>query len=122
MNPALLIKNIPPGTKSLALIVDDPDAPGGIWVHWVVWNIPAGTKEIRENSVPTGAQQGTSDFGDSRYRGPCPPSGTHRYFFRLYALDTDLNLNPGTTKAVLENAMKGHIIVQAEMYGTYKKR
>jgi Raf kinase inhibitor-like YbhB/YbcL family protein len=122
MNPPLTIQNIPPEAKSLALIVDDPDAPRGMWVHWVVWNIDPGTKEIKENSVPAGAKQGMNDFGKSDYGGPCPPSGTHRYFFKLYALDTTLNLGPDTTKATLEAAMKGHIIAQAETIGLYKRK
>jgi Raf kinase inhibitor-like YbhB/YbcL family protein len=122
VNPLLALDNIPSGAKSLALIVDDPDAPRGMWVHWVVWNIDPGTEEIKENSVPAGANQGTNDFGKRDYGGPCPPSGTHRYFFKLYALDTKLSLGPDTTKAALEAAMKGHIIAQAEIIGLYKRK
>src|SRR5512139_1583032 len=108
VNPALNISNVPPAAKSLVLIMDDPDAPGGMWVHWVVWNIGPETKEIAEHSVPAGAKQGVNDFRKTPYGGPCPPSGTHRYFFKLYALDVLLDLGPGTTKGALEKAMKGH--------------
>lgn len=121
INPPLAFGNIPAGTKSLALIVDDPDAPVGMWVHWVAWNIPPETQEIRENSVPAGAVQGLNDWKSNRYGGPCPPSGTHRYFFKLYALDTKLNLAPATTKTSLERAMEGHILARGELQGTYRK-
>ncbi len=122
VNPPLFIKHVPAGAKSLALIVDDPDAPAGIWVHWVLWNIHPETKEIRENSVPNGAQQGLNDFRQQPYSGPCPPSGTHRYIFKLYALDTILTLSPHATKTDLEKSMKGHIIEQAHITGLYKRR
>jgi Raf kinase inhibitor-like YbhB/YbcL family protein len=122
INPPLLIGNMPPEAKSLALIVDDPDAPAGTWVHWVLWNVDPKTTEIRENSVPSGAVQGLNDFKKHAYGGPCPPSGTHRYFFKLYALDTTLNLGPDTTKAALERAMKGHIVAQGELMGLYKRK
>jgi Raf kinase inhibitor-like YbhB/YbcL family protein len=121
-SPPLVIENIPPAAKSLALIVDDPDAPGRTWVHWVVWNISSNTKEIRENTLPSGAQEGMNDFRTRSYGGPCPPSGTHRYFFKLYALDTTLSLDKNTTKAALERAMTGHIIEQAELVGLYSRR
>jgi Raf kinase inhibitor-like YbhB/YbcL family protein len=121
-NPPLKIENTPQGTKSIALIVDDVDAPRGIWVHWVVWNIPKGTTEIKENSVPEGAKQGLNDFRKRQYNGPCPPPGTHRYYFKIYALDTILNLEPDTTKADLEKAMKGHIIGQSYIIGLFKRR
>lgn len=121
MNPPLAIRNIPSGTKSLALIVDDPDAPSGMWVHWVVWNIDPGTTQIDENSVPAGAAQGRNDFKKTSYGGPCPPSGTHRYFFKLYALDTKLNLGNNSTKQDVEKAMKGHIIGDAQTMGLYKR-
>jgi Raf kinase inhibitor-like YbhB/YbcL family protein len=113
VNPPLSIADVPEKARSLALIVDDPDAPAGTWVHWVVWNIGPGTKEIPENSVPQGALQGTNDFRKPGYGGPCPPSGTHRYFFKLYALDASLSLKSGATKAELEKAMKGHFLAQA---------
>lgn len=122
INPALAFEGVPQGAKSLALIMDDPDAPRGIWVHWVVWNIDPRTTGVRENSVPTGGKQGMNDFRKHDYGGPCPPSGTHRYFFKLYALDTTLELKPNTTKPELEAAMKNHIIGQAEMIGLYKRK
>jgi len=122
VNPPLFIEHVPAGAKSLALIVDDLDAPAGVWVHWVLWNIHPETKEIGENSVPKGAQQGMNDFRKKPYSGPCPPSGTHRYFFKLYALDTILTISPDATKADLEKAMKGHIIEQAHITGLYKRR
>lgn len=122
ISPPLAIGPVPDGTRSLALIMDDPDAPVGIWVHWVLWNIPAQTREIHENSVPHGASQGRNDWHRTGYGGPCPPSGTHRYSFKLYALDTHLNLGAATTKAELEKAMKGHIVGRSELMGTYRKR
>jgi len=122
VNPPLLIENIPAETKSLALIVDDPDAPAGTWVHWVVWNISPATSEIKEHSLPSGAQEGMTDFRRRGYGGPCPPSGTHRYFFKLYALDTMLSLSPNATKAALESSMKGRILSQAELMGLYKRK
>ena len=121
-NPPLSIGNVPEKAKTLALIVDDPDAPMGTWVHWVVWNLGAGTREIPENSVPQGALQGTNDFRKQSYGGPCPPSGTHRYFFKLYALDAPLSLKGGATKAQLEEAMKGHVLSQAELIGRYRRK
>jgi hypothetical protein len=122
VSPPLLIGNVPEKTGSLALIVDDPDAPVGTWVHWVVWNIGAGTKEIPEDSVPPGALQGTTDFRKQEYGGPCPPSGTHRYFFKLYALDSSPTAKAGATKAQVEEAMKGHVLEQAELIGLYKRK
>ena len=122
VTPPLFIEHVPAGAKSLALIVDDPDAPAGIWVHWVLWNIHPETKEITENSVPKGAQQGMNDFRKQPYSGPCPPSGTHRYVFKIYALDTILTLSPHATKTDLEKSMKGHIIEQAHITGLYKRR
>jgi len=121
INPPLLIENIPSGTKSMALIVDDPDAPAGTWVHWVVWNISPDTKEMKESSVPEGAQQGVNDFRKHEYGGPCPPSGTHRYFFKLYALDTMLNLGSKAKKSDIEQAMKGHILEKTELIGRYRR-
>jgi Raf kinase inhibitor-like YbhB/YbcL family protein len=122
INPPLMMENAPQSTKSLALIVDDPDAPAGTWVHWVMWNISPSTNDIKENTIPQGAEQGTNDFRKRSYGGPCPPSGTHRYFFKLYALDTILSLAPNTTKASLEKAMKGHIAAQGELIGLYKRK
>jgi hypothetical protein len=122
INPSLVIVDCPPGAKSLALICDDPDAPIGIWVHWVLWNIPPSVKEIKENTVPQGAIEGMNDFRKHSYGGPCPPSGTHRYFFKAYALDTMLSISPNSTKADLETAMKGHILAQGQLIGLYKRR
>ena len=122
VSPPLMIENIPPEAKSLALIVDDPDASAGAWVHWVVWNIGPSVKEIKENSLPPGAQEGMSDFRKRGYGGPCPPGGTHRYFFKLYALDTTLTLGPNTNKALLEQAMKKHTVAQSELIGRYKRK
>lgn len=119
INPALTIEDIPADTQSLALIVDDPDAPMGMWVHWVVYNIPKGASRIEENSIP--GEQGNNDFGRQNYGGPCPPSGTHRYFFKIYALDRELNLKSGLAKKELEKAMQGHILDKAELIGLYKK-
>lgn len=119
INPALIIEGTPKNAKNLALIVDDPDAPMGMWVHWVVYNIPL-VSRIDEESIP--GEQGRNDFGRGDYGGPCPPSGTHRYFFKVYALDAELNLKPGLKKVELENAMKGHILDKAELVGLYKKK
>ncbi|MCM2357840.1 MAG: YbhB/YbcL family Raf kinase inhibitor-like protein [Geobacteraceae bacterium] len=121
-SPPLVVGNVPAGARSLALIVDDPDAPAGTWVHWVLWNISPATAEIGENAAPPGAQQGKTDFGRNDYGGPCPPSGTHRYFFKLYALDATLSLGPATTKKALEKAMEGHVIARAQLIGLYKRR
>ena len=122
VNPPLRIENIPSSAKSIALIVDDPDAPGKTWVHWVLWNVPPSTTEIKEDSVPRGAAQGINDFRNNSYGGPCPPSGTHRYFFKLYALDTVLELSSRSTKADLEGAMRGHIVGRTELMGLYRRR
>jgi Raf kinase inhibitor-like YbhB/YbcL family protein len=122
INPPLEISNVPAEAKSLALIVDDPDAPVGIWVHWVVWNIDPATREIAEDNVPRNAAPGKNDWKRNTYGGPCPPSGVHRYFFKLYALNTRLNLGTGTTKRELEKAMHGHILASAELIGLYKRR
>lgn len=122
LSPPLSITNVPEGAKSLALIVDDPDAPVGTWVHWVVWNISPHTAEIGENSLPPGVVQGVNGWQRNRYGGPCPPSGTHRYFFRLYALDTLLNLAPTAGREPLLRAMEGHIISRAELMGTYRRK
>jgi len=122
VSPPLAIDGVPEKTRSLALIVDDPDAPGKTWVHWVVWNIAPATREIPENSVPAGALQGTNDFGHRKYGGPCPPSGTHRYIFKLYALDAPLTPDAGATKARIEEAMSGHIVGKAELVGLYRRK
>jgi hypothetical protein len=118
VNPTLIIEEIPAGTKSLALIVDDPDAPMGTWVHWVVYDIPV-VARIDEDSVP--GTQGLNDFSKKEYGGPCPPSGTHRYSFKLYALDKELALGGRVDKSALEKAMHGHIQDKAELIGLYKR-
>ncbi len=122
INPPLLIDGIPEKTKSIVLIMDDPDAPVGTWIHWIVFNIPCtGTKlEIKENSIP--GIPGWNDFRRVNYGGPCPPSGTHRYFFKVYALDTMLNLRKGAKRQEVERAMQGHILAQAELIGLYKRQ
>jgi hypothetical protein len=127
VSPPLSWSAVPAKAKSLALIADDPDAPRGTWVHWVAWNIPATVSTLEEavpkrDTLPNGMQQGTTDFRSIGYGGPCPPSGTHRYFFKLYALDATLNLPPGTTKKDLEKTMQGHILAQAELMGMYARK
>jgi len=119
-NPPLRIEGVPAGAVSLVLIVDDPDAPGGTWDHWIVFNIPPDTAEIKEHSVP--GTEGTNSFGRLAYGGPSPPSGTHRYYFKLYALDRKLDLKEDAVKADVEKAMKGHILAQTELMGKYKKK
>ena len=121
INPPLTISGVPANAKSLVLIVDDPDAPRGTWVHWTVWNIKPDTTSIGENSLPMGAVEGTTDFGRTGYGGPCPPSGTHRYFFKIYALDTLINLSSSARKADIEKVMEGHILDQTELIGLYKR-
>lgn len=118
INPPLLIEGIPEGTQSLVLIVDDPDAPGGTWDHWIVWNIPL-VETIEEDSVP--GTEGLNDFKKHSYGGPCPPSGTHRYFFKVYALDTTLDLPTTITKTNVEQAMVGHILAKGELIGLYTR-
>jgi hypothetical protein len=127
VSPPLNWSDVPAGAKSLALIADDPDAPMGTWVHWVAWNIPPNARGLEEgvpkkDSHPNGMKQGTTDFRSIGYGGPCPPSGTHRYFFKLYALDTSLNLPPSTTKKDLEKGMQGHLLQQVELMGKYARR
>lgn len=122
VSPPLQIGEVPPAAKSFALIVDDPDAPAGDWVHWVLWNIDPKTTDIGEGAVPAGAVQGRTDFGDNRWGGPCPPSGVHRYQFKLYALDTVLDLPAATTKKELEKAMNGHTIGKSTLVGTYRRK
>jgi len=127
ISPPLAWSGAPSETKTFALIADDPDAPGGMWVHWVAWNIPASTTTFAEGmekgaGLADGTRQGISDFKRPGYGGPCPPSGTHRYFFKLYALDTALELPAAATKSALEAAMKGHILAQAQLMGTYARQ
>lgn len=126
VSPPLSWTGSPPEAKAFALVCDDPDAPAGTWVHWVAWNLPAEMTDLKE-SLPTkkefsdGTRQGTNDFGRIGYGGPCPPSGTHRYFFKLYALDNPLPLKPGASKTELETAMKGHTLAEARLVGLYKR-
>ncbi len=128
MSPPLEWGNVPPGTKSFALICDDPDAPSGTFVHWVIFNIPPNERILLEqipgdDILSDGTKQGKNDFGKTGYGGPCPPPGEpHRYFFKFYALDIMLDLEPGITKADLEEAMSGHIIQKGELMGKYKRK
>lgn len=122
INPPLAWSGVPDSAKSLTLIVDDPDAPRGDWVHWLVWNIAPTETNIAENSVPAGAAEGTTDFGRSGWGGPCPPSGVHRYQFKLYALDTTLNLPPTTKKSGLLAAIEGHTLAQTLLVGKYSRQ
>ena len=120
-SPALVLEGVPAVAKSLALLMDDPDAPMGTFVHWVVFDIPAAPRvEIRGNTA--GGVEGRNSFGRGGYGGPCPPSGTHRYFFKVYALDATLGLSGSTDKKALERAMKGHVLAEAELMGTYRKQ
>lgn len=119
VNPELVIENTPKNTQSLALIIEDPDAVGGLFVHWVVYDIPV-IGRIQENSIP--GKQGSNDGGGLNYVSPCPPSGTHRYFFKIYALDKVFNLAEGVSKTAFESMIVGHILDQAELVGLYKKR
>ena len=118
INPPLKVENIPDGTKTLALIVEDPDAPRGVFTHWIMWNISP-NEAIAENSNP--GISGTNSFGKTGYGGPCPPSGEHRYFFRVFALDIELDLSTSSKKEDLLDAMKGHILANAELMGVYQK-
>ena len=125
-SPPLAWTGPPPGTNSFALISDDPDAPGQTWVHWVVYNLSPSARQLPEafppdEERPDGTRQGMTDFGRVGYGGPCPPGGTHRYFFTLYALDAMLSLPPGATKPQLEAAMKGHLLAEAQLMGTYRR-
>lgn len=127
VSPALEWTAPPDGTHSLALIVDDPDAPGRTWVHWVLYELPATERELPEGVphkaiLPSGARQGRNDFGKIGYGGPCPPPGpAHRYYFRLYALDSPLELGAGATRADMDSAMNGHILAHAELMGRYRR-
>jgi len=120
-SPPLQIADVPSGAKSLLLIVDDPDAPSGLFTHWTAWNIPPQTSTIVEGSPPKGVQ-GANDFGKSGYGGPCPPSGTHRYYFKIFALDRELDLPSGAKRGQLDAAMKGHVIAQGELVGRYSRK
>ena len=119
INPPLTIEGIPKEAKTLVLILDDPDAPSGTFDHWVVWNIPASTSKIGENTVP--GMEGMNGSRQMGYMGPCPPSGTHRYFFKVYALDTALSLGVGSKKRDVEKAMQGHILASGELMAVYSR-
>ncbi len=121
INPPLEINNIPKGARSLVLIVDDPDAPNGDWVHWLIWNIKADSRKIAENSIPEGAVQGVTSFGYRHWGGPCPPSGMHHYHFKLYALDNFLDLGGQNDKTKLIQAMQGHVLDNGQLIGLYKR-
>lgn len=122
LSPALAWTEPPAGTQSFALIVDDPDAPMGTWVHWVLYNIPADTRALPESFSPQDPiAVGKNSSSHLSYDGPCPPSGTHRYYFKFYALDKALSLSPGASKEQLLKAMDGHILAQGELMGTFSK-
>ena len=120
-SPPLQITGIPSNAKSLVLIADDPDAPGGLFTHWLIWNISPQTDSIAEGSAPKGVH-GTNDFGKSGYGGPCPPPGTHRYSFKIFALDRQLDLRSGAKRSQVDTAMKGHVIAQDELVGRYSRK
>jgi hypothetical protein len=122
VSPELQISRVPNEAKSLVLIVDDPDAPRGLFTHWIVWNIDPKTTRVAENNAPTAGVQGTNDFGKRNYGGPCPPSGTHRYFFKIFALDIKLELKPSARRAELDAAMRGHILAQGELMARYSHK
>jgi hypothetical protein len=128
ISPPLQWEQVPEGTKSIALICDDPDAPGRTFVHWVLFNLPADAKELAENTptdetLANGAKQGTNGFGRIGYGGPCPPpGGPHRYFFKIYALDTEIDLSAGADKSQLIKAMEGHILGEGQIMGKYKRQ
>ncbi|HBA87777.1 MAG TPA: YbhB/YbcL family Raf kinase inhibitor-like protein [Geobacter sp.] len=119
ISPELRIAGTPPGTKSLALVLEDPDAPNGLWVHWIVWNIDPGTTTLAQQAQPRESVIGRNSWGHSKYGGPCPPSGTHRYVFRLYALDAQLDLAGTASKGQLNVAMEGHVLAEAVLTGLY---
>jgi len=127
ISPPLKWEGVPPETKSFALIMDDPDAPSGDFVHWVIFNIPSESDILKEDmdktgDLPGGIKQGKNSSGRIGYISPCPPSGTHRYFFKLYALDLEINLQAGISKQDLLNAMQGHILDSTEMIGLYQRK
>ncbi len=121
ISPSLSINDVPKGTQSLVIIVDDPDSPSGTFTHWLIWNISPQTAEMTEGNIPSEAAQGKNDFGKVGFGGPCPSSGTHHYQFKLYALDTMLDLASSVTKSDIEKAMQGHILEQALLVGLYKR-
>ncbi len=126
ISPPLKWSMVPDGTKTFAIICDDPDAPMGTWVHWVLFNLPANINELSEDVppleiLPNGAKQGRNDFGKIGYGGPCPPGGTHRYYFKIYALSEELKADAGITKSELLKAMEGHILSEGQLMGRYKR-
>lgn len=126
ISPPLSWESVPEGTKSIALICDDPDAPAGTWVHWVVYNLPPEIRTLEENITPersmeNGGIQGMNDSQKIGYGGPCPPGGTHRYFFKIFALDAKVDLTPGATKSQLLIAMEGHILAKEDLIGKYSR-
>src|SRR5207245_9701410 len=122
ISPELQISGVANEAKSLVLIVDDPDAPRGLFTHWIAWNIDPKTTRVAENGAPTAGIQGTNDFGKRIYGAPCPPSGTHRYFFKIFALDIKLDLKPSARRAELDAAMRGHVLAQGELMGRYSHK
>ena len=120
-SPPMQITGVPAEAKTLVLIADDPDAPGGLFNHWLIWNIPPQSSSIAEGIAPKGVQ-GINDFGKSGYGAPCPPSGMHRYYFRVFALDRELDLHSGAKRSQLDAAMKGHVIAQGELIGRYARK
>ncbi len=126
VSPPISWEGVPASAKTIALIADDPDAPRGTWVHWVLFNLPATEKGLPEGvpateTLPSGARQGRNDFGNAGYGGPCPPSGAHRYYFKLYALDASLDLASGAKKDVLLKAMEGHVVAEGQLMGRYQR-
>jgi Raf kinase inhibitor-like YbhB/YbcL family protein len=126
ISPPLKWSSVPDGTKTFAIICDDPDAPMGTWVHWVLFNLPANINELSEDVplleiLPNGAKQGRNDFGKIGYGGPCPPGDTHRYYFKIYALSEELKVEAGITKSELLKAMGGHILSEGQLMGRYKR-
>ena len=124
VSPQVAWSGVPSGTRSIALLCDDPDAPVGDWVHWIVFNMPPATKELAEGvrALPAGSKKGTNDFRKLDYGGPCPPGGTHRYYFKIFALDEQLSLAEGATKAQLLKAMEGHVLEQGALMGRYSRK
>jgi len=127
ISPPLEWESVPDGTRSFSLICDDPDAPVGTWVHWVVYDIPPEAKKLGENTAPeresaSGMRQGKNGWARIGYGGPCPPSGSHRYYFKLYALDAESGLKPGATKEQLLQSMKGHVLAETQLMGTYSRQ
>ena len=122
ISPPLKIEGVPKEARSLALVVEDPDAPAGTWVHWLLWNMDPATTQIAEGTVPRGAEEGTNSWQRKSYGGPCPPSGTHRYIFRLYALKERLHIPSSSNRSDLERGMQGKILARAELSGRYRRK